>query len=141
MEERQLKFRVWDKLFERYVKGDLFFEQMEDGMFEGDCYHDKDGEIHSLKYSQRKLDRYHGYVIQQWTGLTDKNENEVYEGDLIQYVYDKNPSTEKLPPYPIGEVYYFDGSFRSKNSEGALLFSPARSVVVGNIFENKDLIK
>jgi uncharacterized phage protein (TIGR01671 family) len=156
---RELKFRVWDKSWKRFIKGDLFFEQEEQGTFEPDCYHDEEGEIHSLKYLQRKLDRYHGYDIQQYTGLKDKDNKEIYEGDIVRF----SEPTKLAEDCYMSTLYVFDfynGSFlrpyiynsinggkfskvgetklnpvgRAKMEDNAH-FDLTKAEVVGNIFE------
>jgi hypothetical protein len=144
---RQLKFRVWDKLWKKFIVGDLFFEQINYEGFEAAAYEDDDGNLHELKYSQRKLDRYHGYVIQQWTGLKDKNGVDIYEGDILERIGDGLFC--KI-------VVYWDShncAFFIKNSFNLHgIGSPISShyinisdwtywVICGNIFENSELLE
>jgi uncharacterized phage protein (TIGR01671 family) len=147
---KKLKFRVWDKQCKKYIVGDLFFEQIDNSDFECDCYHDEDGEIHELKYSQRKLDRYHGYDIQQYTGLKDKKGKEIYEGDIVNFILPNN-EIEVGASWPYRGKSLVEWSDKSGNyiinfkdcynTITANLFSCTSIEVIGNIFENPELLK
>ncbi len=78
------------------------------------------------------------YIIQQFTGLLDKNGHEIFEGDII-----RGQEYEK----PI-EVIFCNGGFGLKYTNMNLYFSGLELdsnklgvVVVGNIFNNPDLLK
>lgn len=72
------------------------------------------------------------FVSQQFTGLLDKNGKEIYEGDILQLYRPK----QKL------EVVWNEGCFILNDSSGLFLYQEHKtSEIIGNIFENPELLK
>lgn len=130
MTHRIIKFRIWDKTLKCYsMPGDSIFER---------------------KRSLRGLISYNidglssNFILQQFTGLFDKNGKEIYEGDITK-LHDK-----------IFEV--LNGSYFTKNDVGHGIhlaengnkdnfpeticnLDSAKIEIIGNIFENPELLK
>lgn len=129
-----IKFRAWDaknkKMFypKDFFNAELWFEQMEDGSL-ALCEIDD-------SFEQVYL------VLQQWTGLVDVNKKEIFEGDIVKFKYD---FAEHEIEEDVGEVYFEDGMFLfSRELEFATNdcnFRTESLEIVGNVFENPELIK
>lgn len=106
---REIKFRIWDKK-EKYME-----------TFELD--NDFDCEIDWLD----------NRILMQFTGLKDKNNKEIYEGDII--IRQRWSKGEKGGQY-IREVKWRD----TNSNHGYGIRAIETTEVIGNIYENPELI-
>ncbi len=73
------------------------------------------------------------WEVMQYTGLKDKNGKEIYEGDIVKHFLSTNR---------VGEVIYHNASFmfRGKETNPELPYWDDMEII-GNIYENENLIK
>lgn len=126
---REIKFRAWIKKRKDYRELDqLGFDNQ--GIEEVWVF-PKDGEIQQV---YNPLD----VVVEQYTGLKDKNGKEIYEGDIMRY---------DAIDYKVLWADYYAG-FETKrlnspwNNAGLTLhFLASVGRVIGNIHENPELLE
>lgn len=133
------KFRVWDKLSERFIYPDKGYQ--------GHYILDLNGRFHDLGNGSGGDE----YVVQQFTGLVDKNGKDIYEGDII--VFTSTVYKGEIKPILItGDVQFTDWlcayalniiSNDRHDGEKVQLFGGQPQVyeVIGNIFENPELLQ
>lgn len=112
---REIKFRAWDKEKSKMNKN-FRFDEFNDV---NDYFADDD------------------FVFMQYTGLKDKNDKEIYEGDIAHF---RTLNGTKL----IGEVKYDEDGvsflITAKGCYAEYLNGVYALEVVGNIYENKELL-
>ena len=139
MNNDRLKFRLWDIKNEEYVEDQcdeccIYF----DGRLHAGAYCDDGYTGHWDEYEQ------HEVIIEQCTGLRDKNGNLIYEGDLVKIPDDWDEYGWMAGE--VREIYYKDGGFRFKPKEASIkrgerghwLEDDGCYEIVGNIHERKD---
>jgi len=131
MTQRKIKFRIWVKEdknmiyqcdFDNYeitLEGNIhFYQNCHDGEF-GDDF---------IKIGKQ-------IELMQFTGLLDKNDKEIYEGDILEFDYE-----------PLGkfreEIKFVDSGFWIKRKDGSN-FLPSKEYreIIGNVMENPELLK
>lgn len=132
---REIKFRVWDKLLQEMNYIDLC------DLAEGDDYW-YDGETSIWEVMNDATSEQRRYVIQQYTGLKDKNGKEIYDGDLIRY---KNGGIEEIDEVFFDKEYgTFEIAFnRNKSNSATLGFwiadldEESSYEIIGNIYDRR----
>ena len=120
---RPSKFRVWDKVKKRM--GEVLVLSLNDGEVIGAQIDFGDGEAVQLLGDEVEL--------MQFTGLHDKNGEEIYEEDIIQSRHG-----------PLGAVYWNEGiaafAWRHGMDWGMIEIALDQIEIIGNIHENPELI-
>jgi hypothetical protein len=122
---REIKFRAWDKEEEKMlIVAEIDFHQKH---LWGVWY---ESETRQGNY-KLLLDN---AILMQYTGLKDKNEKEIYEGDIV---------IPHKAPYKIDEpceIIYFGAGFTPKGWGTSGLMYDYDWEVIGNIYENGELL-
>jgi len=116
--KREIKFRFWDKVEKKMIYPANSFPNLDYLHFE---------DIERRGWGEEE------FGSMQYTGLKDKNGKDIFEGDIIK-VNGRNM-----------EVFFKDGYFGwGQEHDGKYSFDPfgdEKIEVIGNIYENPELIK
>ena len=160
---REIKFRAWDKVNKRWV-GNKSTEILCVGDDAGMIVHYKavGGSYIPVQNIQLKNSSLEILEICQYTGLKDRNGKEIYEGDVVRLTYwEYEKGWYSKTPIEAGAVYFdtywgvkFDcrdatqrtAEYWKNVNERDLGNMPnlqeERDIeIIGNIYENPDLIK
>ena len=128
---REIKFRAWDKYTEEMWNVEtLHIEDEYVDLFKTNIY-EKPLENPWAKISD--------VILMQYTGLKDKNDVEIYEGDIVEAYF----WNDKLKPVKEkGFIGFKSGSFIFNFGDGTWEYLDGYDdiFIVGNIYENKNLL-
>ena len=127
---REIKFRVWDK---KVYKSMFIVEGLGKTWV---SFGVDDGEGGYLE--QRKVE---DVELMQYTGLLDKNGKEIYEGDVLyKFGIDDAPYEVKYGVQPISHEWLGIGFYTEHLGEMGNIFGGEEIEVIGNIYENPELL-
>ena len=118
---RQIKFRAWSEEKMYYGHG-IFTDQNDKVWLIVD-----DNIFPPQAYIKGKL--------MQFTGLLDENGKEIYEGDIVIFARPTDWNNN-----PAWEMTFFEGSFVGKREDKYYLFGNKEVKIIGNIYENPELL-
>lgn len=124
---RPIKFRVWSKGLNRFFKNEYFSSE--------EPYAEEDCQVRLGDNNQ---------IWQQFTGLLDKNNKEIYEGDIVTYQAGE-PNRNDRSFYKGKSVVKFEnGAFwprpiKEEYEDSWYNYELKDLEVIGNIFENPEL--
>ncbi|MCC6101796.1 MAG: YopX family protein [Lactobacillus sp.] len=123
---REIKFRAWDKE-----------DQVMDWPTE--ISWDDGGDIQNVDAYHKKMTN--NFVLEQFTGLKDKNGKDIYEGDIVQY---GNEEDMKFNVTFKQEIFYACNTLGSEFMVDTFLGSLAignRLKIIGNAHQNPELME
>lgn len=137
---RENKFRAWDS-------DNKYMLSLADVMYKNEYVTIQNG--NTLRSEFKTI------ILMQFTGLLDKNGKEIYEGDIIQATYPSmlEPLMRKRGEryeiiFRLGAFKAFDLATKNGDIEDSFLHEKSFGrahlegyEVIGNIYENKDLLK
>lgn len=120
------RFRAWDKVLKEMVQVNALV---------------LDEQVVKVTYKNGNVakDDMKEYELMQSTGLKDKNGKEIFEGDIVDYKGRK--AVVKWHSSYASFIYRFVDELQKRVSEWHPLFlAYYRFEVIGNIYENKELL-
>jgi uncharacterized phage protein (TIGR01671 family) len=123
MTNRTLKFRAWDKLAKQFTYPDKGYQ--------GHYVLTLNGEFWNLQNGSGGDE----YIVQQWTGLNDYENNNIYEGDIVRYELDGTVYTQT-----VGWGNNGWEMIDTRLYSTPLITNLPNFEVIGNIFESRELL-
>ncbi len=146
MKLKDFDFRIWDNTEKRYLN-EIELHKYDKSPVEAGTTFTETDRINEVEFVKNKND----LEIELFTGYFDKNGNKIYENDILM-----NELTEEIfyitrdDTYKMSEIILYgkdcNGNLYRKRNPGGInllkmLVSDKNMSVVGNIHENKELLK
>ncbi len=130
IERRPIKFRAWDRTKNRWLYPP---DKMDSHL--GDFAMTGDGRVYIEGL-------YQDLILCQYTGIKDKNLVEIYEGDIIlmKSSYGSDKKVVEWSDVHCGFYAKCISGYNSPRPQGYLLANTWKKVVIGNKFQNGDLL-
>jgi uncharacterized phage protein (TIGR01671 family) len=122
---RPIKFRVWDFFHKQWITGAAI---------------ELNGCIINTSFAEPETN----CVALQYTGLTDKNGKEIYEGHILKNHYDVSNNIIGQVLYESdhgGYIFQWKRKGRNQDYNNLNCDLAFESVIIGNIFETPQLLK
>ena len=80
-------------------------------------------------------------TVGQYTGLKDRNGTKIFEGDIVDVLYDVNYIGVAAERIGVFEVVFYNGCFMKQKGGVQYHFIPSdKCTVIGNIYDNPELL-
>jgi len=130
---REIKFRAWDKVHECYLydvqyaydtlSGWVKYEDGENADYDEDCF---GGFLDNEQY-----------IVEQYTGLQDKNGRKIYEGDVVRNPYKyAQPHVSQI--FVEGGNTYLSGENLATGDDMLLCDYANQCEVIGNVHDKEE---
>jgi len=137
MINRELKFRVWNKETNKMCDYLTLQQELYNQLQDGYLRRELNIEVEDYFEEEDCAKEYDHLIFMQYTGVKDKYNKEVYEGDLVKYWF-----TEEHSFHTVYEMVFENGAWLLKHENHyellhSVLYNNWKLEIVGNIFEVK----
>lgn len=143
--EDKFRVRAWDKKSKKMLKSFKFTDWEKNSFFDFPCSQNENNKDCSSQVVEGEC------IIMECTGLKDKNDKLIYEGDVIKFKLSEYAIKylNISPTNSISKVYRWKGYFAIEVYENNDIhinlnfgaYPTCELEVIGNIYENPELLK